>query len=232
VLGQADVVMLVGARLNWLLNHGKGKKWNPNAKFIQLDVCAEEMDSNRKIDAPVVGDIAYSLDLMLSKMEPFNVHCGDGWLNSINAVKQTNAEKMKAKLNTPTQPMNYFNALKVVSDVLQDYKDIYIVNEGANALDNTRNIVNMYHPRLRLDTGTWGVMGIGMGYSIGAAVTGRKQVLAIEGDSAFGFSGMEIETICRYRLPVTVLILNNGGIYRGDEKGQQNQKLSLSLSLF
>lgn len=219
VLGQADVVMLVGARLNWLLNHGKGKKWNPNAKFIQLDICAEEMDSNREIEAPIVGDIASSLDLMLCKMEPFNIKCGDAWMNSINAVKQVNAEKMQKKLDTSTQPMNYFNALKVVSDVLKDYPDIYIVNEGANALDNTRNVINMYHPRLRLDTGTWGVMGIGMGYSIGASVTGGKQVLAIEGDSAFGFSGMEIETICRYRLPITVLILNNGGIYRGDEKG-------------
>ena len=177
------------------------------------------MDSNREIEAPVVGDIASSLDLMLCKMEPFNIHCGDAWMKSIDAVKQANAEKMKVKLNTPTTPMNYFNALKMVSDVLQDHKDIYLVNEGANALDNTRNVINMYHPRLRLDTGTWGVMGVGMGYSIGAAVTGGKQVLAIEGDSAFGFSGMEIETICRYNLPVTVLILNNDGIYRGDEKG-------------
>lgn len=220
VLGQADVVMLVGARLNWLLNHGKGKKWNPNAKFIQLDVCAEEMDSNRPIEAPVVGSICASLDMILCKMEPFNIRCGEAWMKSINAVKQANAEKMQQKLNTPTEPMNYFNSLKAVSEVLQDYKDIYLVNEGANALDNTRNIVNMYHPRLRLDTGTWGVMGVGMGYSIGAAVTGGKQVLAVEGDSAFGFSGMEIETICRYRLPITVLVLNNGGIYRGDEKGQ------------
>ena len=220
VLGQADVVMLVGARLNWLLNHGKGKKWNANAKFIQLDACAEEMDSNRRIDAPVVGSIGASLDMILCKMEPFNIRCGEAWKNSINAVKKVNADKMKAKLNTPTAPMNYFNSLKVVSDVLESYKDIYIVNEGANALDNTRNIVNMYHPRLRLDTGTWGVMGVGMGYSIGAAVTGGKQVLAIEGDSAFGFSGMEIETICRYKLSVTIIVLNNGGIYRGDEKGQ------------
>ncbi len=219
VLGQADVVMLVGARLNWLLNHGKGKKWNPNAKFIQLDISAEEMDSNRPIDAPIVGDIVSSLDMLLCKMEPFNIKCGDAWMKSIQAVKQVNAEKMQQKLTIPTVPMNYFNALHVVSEVLQDYKDIYLVNEGANALDNTRNIVNMYNPRLRLDTGTWGVMGIGMGYSIGAAVTGGKQVLAIEGDCAFGFSGMEIETICRYRLPITILILNNGGIYRGDEKG-------------
>ena len=220
VLGQADVVMLVGARLNWLLNHGKGKKWNAKAKFIQLDVCAEEMDSNRPIDAPVVGSIHASLDAILAKMEPFNIHCGEAWNNSIQAIKKVNADKMKTKLDTPTDPMNYFNSLKVVSDVLESYKDIYIVNEGANALDNTRNIINMYHPRLRLDTGTWGVMGVGMGYSIGAAVTGGKQVLAIEGDSAFGFSGMEIETICRYKLPVTIIVLNNGGIYRGDEKGQ------------
>ena len=220
VMGQADVVMLVGARLNWLLNHGKGKKWNAKAKFIQLDVCAEEMDSNRPIDAPVVGSIHASLDAILAKMEPFNIRCGEAWNNSIHAIKKVNADKMKTKLNTPSDPMNYFNSLKVVSDVLESYKDIYIVNEGANALDNTRNIINMYHPRLRLDTGTWGVMGVGMGYSIGAAVSGGKQVLAIEGDSAFGFSGMEIETICRYKLPVTIIVLNNGGIYRGDEKGQ------------
>ena len=100
VLAQADVVMLVGTRLNWLLNHGKGKKWNPNVKFIQLDICAEEMDSNHVIEAPVVGDIASSLDLMLCKMEPFNIRCGEAWKNSINAVKKTNADKMQKKLET------------------------------------------------------------------------------------------------------------------------------------
>lgn len=216
VLGQADVVMLIGARLNWLLNHGKGKKWNPDAKFIQLDICAEEMDSNRPIDAPLIGDIGASIDKLICKMEPFEISCCTEWREQIDEVKNANAGKMRAKLNKPTQPMNYFNSLKIVSDVLKAHKDIYIVNEGANALDNTRNIINMYHPRLRLDTGTWGVMGIGMGYSIGAAVTSGKPVVAIEGDSAFGFSGTDIETICRYKLPVTVIVLNNDGIYRGD----------------
>lgn len=216
VLSQADVVMLIGARLNWLLNHGKGKKWNPDVKFIQLDICAEEMDSNRPIDAPVIGDIGASIDKLISKMEPFEIACTHEWQQAIDEVKKTNAAKMQAKLDKSTLPMNYFNALSVISDVMQAHKDIYVVNEGANTLDNTRNVINMYHPRLRLDTGTWGVMGIGMGYSIGAAVTGGKQVLAIEGDSAFGFSGMDIETICRYNLPVTVVVFNNDGIYRGD----------------
>lgn len=224
VLGQADVVMLVGVRLGWLQNHGKDKKWNPNVKFIQLDVCAEEMDSICPIDAPVVGSISSSLDLLLCKMEPFNIRCGDAWMNSINAVKKVDAEKMQEKLNTPSSSLNYFNALKVVGDVLQDYKEIYLVSESTNALDNTRNVINMYHPRLWLDTGTRGAMGVGMGYSIGAAVTSGRQVLVIGGDSAFGFSGMEIETICRYRLPITILVLDNGGIYQGDEKGQgQNE---------
>lgn len=222
VLSQADVVMLVGARLNWLLNHGKGKKWNPDAKFIQVDICPEEMDSNRPIDAPLVGDIGATIDKLIGKMEPFEITCPSEWRQAIDEVKQKNTEKMHLKLNKPTQPMNYFNSLKVIADVMDAYRDVYVVNEGANALDNTRNILNMYQPRLRLDTGTWGVMGIGMGYSIGAAVTSGKPVVAIEGDSAFGFSGMDIETICRYRLPVTIIVLNNDGIYRGDELNHGN----------
>jgi oxalyl-CoA decarboxylase len=165
----------------------------------------------------VVGDIVSSLEVMIAKMDNFNIQCPKEWRDAIDTVKQTNAVKMQAKLTTPTSPMNYFNALKAVSDVMQGYKDIYLVNEGANTLDDTRNVVNMYRPRLRLDTGTWGVMGIGMGYAIGAAVTSDKQVIAIEGDSAFGFSGMEVETICRYHLPVTIVVMNNGGIYRGND---------------
>jgi oxalyl-CoA decarboxylase len=75
----------------------------------------------------------------------------------------------------------------------------------------------MYQPRKRLDVGTWGVMGIGMGFAVAAAIETGKPVLAIEGDSAFGFSGMEVETICRYNLPVCIVVFNNNGIYRGTD---------------
>jgi oxalyl-CoA decarboxylase len=124
---------------------------------------------------------------------------------------------MRDRLAEDPHPMRFYNALRAIGSVLQRNPDVYVVNEGANALDLTRNVIDMELPRHRLDTGTWGVMGIGMGYSIAAAVETGQPVVAIEGDSAFGFSGMEIETICRYRLPVTVVILNNGGVYRGDE---------------
>lgn len=214
-LANADVVMLVGARLNWLLSHGK-KGWAEDTQYIQLDIEPQEIDSNRPVAAPVVGDIASSISALLNGLSAKPFTTPQEWVSELESHKAKNAAKMQDKLNTDTQPLNYFNTLRVIRDVLEEHKDVYIVNEGANTLDDARNVINMYHPRQRLDCGTWGVMGIGMGYAIAAAVTSGKPVVAIEGDSAFGFSGMEIETICRYGLPVTVIILNNGGIYRGD----------------
>src|SRR5688500_10696263 len=114
-------------------------------------------------------------------------------------------------------PMNFHSALNVVRDIVKANPDAILVNEGANALDFTRSIIDMHRPRKRLDVGTWGVMGIGMGYAIAAAIETGKPVLAVEGDSAFGFSGMEVETICRYKLPVCVVVFNNDGIYRGTD---------------
>jgi oxalyl-CoA decarboxylase len=115
-------------------------------------------------------------------------------------------------------PMSFQSALNVVRDIVKANPDAVLVNEGANALDFTRSIVDMYKPRKRIDVGTWGIMGVGMGYSVAAAVVTGQQVIAVEGDSAFGFSGMETETICRYNLPVCIVIMNNNGVYRGDEK--------------
>jgi oxalyl-CoA decarboxylase len=140
------------------------------------------------------------------------------WADELAERKARNDAKMRERLAEDPHPMRFYNALGAIRSVLHDNPDVYVVNEGANALDLARNVIDIELPRHRLDTGTWGVMGIGMGYAIAAAVETGKPVVAIEGDSAFGFSGMEIETICRYRLPVTVVILNNGGVYRGDEK--------------
>ena len=114
-------------------------------------------------------------------------------------------------------PMDYHGALGVLRTIIKDRPNAMLVNEGANALDYTRGVIDMYQPRKRLDVGTWGVMGDRHGQAIAAAVETGNPVLAIEGDSAFGFSGMEVETICRYKLPVCVVIFNNDGIYRGTD---------------
>jgi oxalyl-CoA decarboxylase len=218
-LGQADVVMLVGARLNWLLSHGKKPTWSGSTQFVQVDISPTEIDSNRPIAAPVIGDIGSVMAAFLAALKPNQIKPDAAWLDTIAATKQKNTERMAARLNADPSPMNFSSALRAVRNALADRADVYVVNEGANTLDFARNIIDMYEPRKRLDSGTWGIMGIGMGYAIAAAVVSGKPVVAIEGDSAFGFSGMEIETICRYQLPVVTLVFNNNGIYRGDAAG-------------
>lgn len=219
VLGNADVVVLVGARLNWLLSHGQPPLWAEATQFVQMDISAFEMDSNRAIAAPVVGDIKSSAAALLEALQTRKVAPSAEWLEGVAQKKQKNIEKMAARLSAEPTPMNFSSALRAVRDGLAGRSDVYIVNEGANTLDFGRNIIEMYKPRKRLDSGTWGIMGIGMGYAIAAAVESGQPVLAIEGDSAFGFCGMEIETICRYGLPVVTLVFNNNGIYRGDAPG-------------
>jgi oxalyl-CoA decarboxylase len=216
-LAQADVVMLIGARLNWLLGHGRSPQWSPTAQFIQLDIEPREIDSNRPIAAPVVGDIASSVSALLAGLKPGRIQPRTAWLDALAEHKRRNAARMATRLAANPDPMDFYGALGAIKRVLDGKPDVYIVNEGANTLDIARNVIDMRLPRRRLDTGTWGVMGVGMGYAIGAAAVSGKPVVAIEGDSAFGFSGMEIETICRYGLPVVTIVFNNGGIYRGDD---------------
>ncbi|MFP6735609.1 MAG: oxalyl-CoA decarboxylase [Rhodospirillales bacterium] len=218
VLKESDVVMLIGARLNWLLSHGKGKAWGEAPKtFIHMDIEPREMDSNREIAAPVVGDIGSCVQAMLDAMGKTWTPPPEAWTDAVRDKVETNVARMAPRLQNNNIPMDYHGALGTLRTIIKERPEAILVNEGANTLDFTRSIIDMYQPRKRLDVGTWGVMGVGMGTAIAAAVETGFPVLAIEGDSAFGFSGMEIETICRYNLPICVVVFNNGGIYRGTD---------------
>jgi oxalyl-CoA decarboxylase len=219
VLQEADVVVLIGARLNWLLSHGKGNTWGAAPKrFVQVDISPTEIDSNVAIAAPVIGDIGSCVAALRAALDDAEFASpGVEWTGAIAGRKSKNLAKMAALLDKNPSPMNFHSALRAIRDVLKTRPDINVVNEGANTLDYARSIIDMAEPRKRFDSGTWGIMGIGMGFSIGAAVTTGKPVVAIEGDSAFGFSGMELETICRYELPVCTIVFNNNGVYRGTD---------------
>ncbi len=219
VLKDADVVMLIGARLNWLLSHGKGKTWGEpgSKKFIQIDIEPKEMDSNVEIVAPLVGDIGSCVSALLAGIDGKWPAPPADWINAVNERKEANIAKMAPRLMRNSAPMDFHSALGALRTVIKERPDAILVNEGANTLDLARGIIDMYRPRKRLDVGTWGIMGIGMGFAIAAAVETGKPVLAVEGDSAFGFSGMEVETICRYNLPICVVVFNNNGIYRGTD---------------
>ena len=213
IMEKADVVLIVGA-LNWMLSFGRGK-WNPDTKFIQLDVEPQEIDVNVPVAAPVVGDICLSLDAILAALEGRKMQADPTWVTSLQAETKVKNEKFAKRLAdaATVSPMNHWSALSAIKPILESNPDIILVNEGANTLDDTRDAVDMSLPRHRIDCATWAIMGMGMGSAVGAAVATGKQVVAVDGDSAFGFSGMDFATICRFKLPVTVVIFNNGGIY-------------------
>ena len=218
VLKESDVVVLIGARLNWLLSHGKGKTWgDAPKKFIQIDIEPREMDSNVEIAAPVVGDIGSCVAALVNGMGANWPAASADWIKTVTSKRDENVAKMAPRLMNNNSPMDYHGALGVLRTIVKERPDAILVNEGANTLDLARGVIDMYRPRKRIDVGTWGVMGIGMGYAVGAALETGNPVLAVEGDSAFGFSGMEIETICRYKLPVCIVVFNNDGIYRGTD---------------
>jgi oxalyl-CoA decarboxylase len=218
VLKDSDVVMLIGARLNWLLSHGKGKSWgDAPKKFIQIDIEPKEMDSNVEIAAPLVGDIGSCVSALLEGIDGKWQSPPSAWIDAVKSKREENIAKMAPRLMKNSAPMDFHGALGALRTVIRERPDAILVNEGANTLDLARGVIDMYQPRKRLDVGTWGVMGIGMGFAVAAAIETGKPVLAVEGDSAFGFSGMEVETICRYNLPVCVVVFNNNGIYRGTD---------------
>jgi oxalyl-CoA decarboxylase len=219
VLKDSDIVLLIGARLNWLLSHGKGKTWGEpgSKKYIQIDIEPKEMDSNVAVVAPLVGDIGSCVSALVEAMGDKWPAPPADWVSAVNARREENIAKMASRLMKNTAPMDFHSALGALRNIIKERPDAILVNEGANTLDLARGVIDMYKPRKRLDVGTWGVMGIGMGFAVAAAVETGKPVLAVEGDSAFGFSGMEVETICRYGLPVCIVVFNNNGIYRGTD---------------
>lgn len=224
-LSGADVVILIGARLNWMLSHGAAPTFNPNAKFVQLEIEATEFDSNQKIDAPLQGDLNSILAKLVPALEKTGYQTPQAWLDEISAKTAENAAKFAKRVEAgeTNAKFGYYGTLEPIKEYFLKNPDTYLVSEGANTLDIGRNMVDMKLPRHRLDTGTWGVMGVGLGYAIAAVVETGKPVVALEGDSAFGFDGMEMETICRYHLPITVVVVNNGGIYNGTDREVADQ---------
>lgn len=215
IMEQSDVVVLIGARLNWLLSRGHGK-WNPDGQFIQLDIDPQEIDCNRHIAAPVVGDLRSSLRALIDKLPAKEgLSMDPAWVPGLQKESAEKNAKFAERLAPQTVPMNHWSALSAAKKVLEANPDVILVNEGANTLDDCRDSIDMFLPRHRIDCATWAIMGMSMGSAVGAAVATGKSVCAIVGDSAFGFSGMDFSTICRFKLPVTVCVFNNGGIYNG-----------------
>jgi 2-hydroxyacyl-CoA lyase 1 len=222
-LQNADVVLLMGARLNWIMHFGLPPRYNKNVKFIQLDIAPEQIGQNAPAAVGLVGDgkaIVNQLNQSLEKREW--VFPSDApWHAAIAQKAAANAAQIAPQLADDQAPANYYRALKDVAAWCPD--NAMIIGEGASTMDIGRTQLMNSRPRHRLDAGSYGTMGIGMGFVVAAAVVNPdKPIISVSGDSAIGFSGMEMETVCRYNLPAKIVVFNNGGIGPGHAKHPEN----------
>ena len=241
----ADVVLLLGARLNWILHFGLPPKWRDDVKFIHVDIEVTELSRNVP-SLNLLGDLGFVVPALTDLLSDYTYSPStqSPYLTSLSASKEKNLAIAGSKAAPPKSaqdPMSIAHALTVINNTLTSLSpsadgDIVFISEGANTMDTARSIFSLEHPRQRLDAGTHATMGVGMGYAVAAweAYNGvgrstnsttttttttsgvRKKIVCIEGDSAFGFSGMEIETMARYGMDILVFVINNGGVYHGD----------------
>jgi 2-hydroxyacyl-CoA lyase 1 len=224
-IGKCDVALVVGARLNWLLHFGEAPKWDKNVKFILVDVSKEEIEL-RKPHLGLVGDAKNVLKMINHEIkdDPFCLGKTHSWVEALSKKAKDNVSRMEAQLAKDVVPFNFLTPMRIIRDKILSMGSPapVVVSEGANTMDVGRSVLVQTEPRTRLDAGTWGTMGVGLGYCIAAATASPDRlVVAVEGDSGFGFSAMEVETLVRYQLPVVVIVFNNGGVYGGDRRNPE-----------
>lgn len=218
-LKEADVIVLASARLNWILHFGKPPRFRKDVKIIQIENDPKEIHQNVVSEVVLYGDCKSTLAQMNeynASTSKFVYSSTSDWWGKLNEKIDQNKKVSEEMYNDKTLPMSYYSALSAVQKMLP--KDCIIVSEGSNTMDIGRTILENYHPKHRLDAGTFATMGVGLALAIAAqAVHKSKKIVLVIGDSAFGFSGMELETMARYKMPIVVVIINNNGIFTGIE---------------
>jgi 2-hydroxyacyl-CoA lyase 1 len=215
-LQNADLVFTIGARLNWIMHFGLPPRFRDDLRVVQLDVAAEEIGSSIPSEAPLVGDAKVVMGQMVAELEenPWQIAADNPWRQALDKEKAAKQEATVSMLESDEVPMNYYRPLQEIQQLLPH--DAIIVTEGASTMDISRQVLDNYEPRKRLDAGTWGTMGVGPGFAIAAQVANPdKRVIALEGDAAFGFDGLEVEVAVRHKLPITWIVFNNNGIGGG-----------------
>ena len=215
-LQNADLVFTIGARLNWIMHFGLPPRFREDLRVVQLDVAAEEIGASIPAEAALVGDAKVVMAQMVAELEenPWQIAADNPWRQALDKERKAKQETTAPMLESDEVPMNYYRPLQEIQRLLP--RDAIIVTEGASTMDISRQVLDNYEPRKRLDAGTWGTMGVGPGFAIAAQVADPdKRVIALEGDAAFGFDGLEIEVAVRHKLPITWIVFNNNGIGGG-----------------
>ena len=214
---EADVVLVVGSRLNWMTNYGT--RFNPSAKIIQIDIDESELGHNKSLELGIVGDANTVVTQLVDEAENRldSVKGNSDWINLLKLKEKERQEKNYNILNSDQVPIHPLRLCKEISEFLD--RDAILVVDGNEILHFARQSILTYYPGHRLNSGVTGTMGVGLPYGIGAKIAKPdKQVLVLHGDGSMGMNAMEIDTAVRHDLPVVTVVSNNEGWFARDPK--------------
>ena len=227
-LSQADVVFLMGARFNWILHFGLPPRYAKDVRVVQLDIEPESMHQNKPAEVALVGDgkaIVGQLNAALAGRQWFHPE-GSPWRQALAKKSAENAAMIAPQIDDNSSPGGYYRLFRDIREWLP--KNVVLCSEGATTMDIGGTQMPLDNPRSYLNAGSYGTMGVGLGLVVASCVVHPdRPVVHISGDSAIGFSGMEMETLCRYNMPAKIVVMNNGGIGPGMPEIPKNPMLNM-----
>jgi 2-hydroxyacyl-CoA lyase 1 len=211
-LSHADLVILAGARFNWIFHFGEPPRFAEDVKVVQIDIEPSEIGNGVPATVGIVGDARTVLEQLGEEAGTSSRRrLESSWLNDLQAERQKNEDAVASLVNSEDAPMNLYRMFRGVTEALE--RNATVAVDGENTMAISRAMLPNYLPAHRLDAGESGCMGVSVPYALGAAIARPgTQVLSMNGDFAFGWNGMEIETALRHKLPVVFVIANNGSI--------------------
>jgi acetolactate synthase-1/2/3 large subunit len=208
---EADVLLAVGTRFNWVVQYGRPPRFARDLRVIHVDVNPTQLGHNRHADVPIVGDARAVLEQLLAEART-TIDAGrySAWVARLRALDVEKSLEAEQAMSTDQVPIHPLRLCREVRDFLR--RDAILVVDGQEILNYGRQSIPTFVPGHRLNSGAFGTMGVGLPFGVGAKVASPEtQVVVLHGDGSYGINAMEVDTAVRHRIPVLVVISNNGG---------------------
>ena len=217
---EADVILFLATRFNYVISHGQAPRFNADAKTIQVNIDPTEIGRNRPVDVGIAGDakavLRQMLDLVQGKFEPQKE---TAWIAALREQDLKGQARLEPLMHSDEVPVHPLRLCKEVKDFLD--RDAILVVDGQEILNYGRQSIPTFRPGHRLNSGSFGTMGVGVPFGVGAKVgQPDKQVMVLHGDGSFGMNAMEMDTAVRHNIPIVTVISLNGG-WTADPEGDK-----------
>jgi thiamine pyrophosphate-dependent acetolactate synthase large subunit-like protein len=208
---EADVVLAVGTRFNWVIQFGRPPRFAADMKVIHVDINPAQLGHNRAVDVPIAGDARAVLEQLRAEAAgTIKANQYAAWTGKLRTLDAEKSAEMDKAMSADAAPIHPLRLCKEVRDFVR--RDAILVVDGQEILNYGRQAIPTFVAGHRLNSGTLGTMGVGLPFGVGAKVAKPDaQVLVLHGDGSYGINAMEIDTAVRHKIPVVVVISNNGG---------------------